>query len=76
MIKTRNNKLAHEMLFNSGYLPTQREDFLAFENLTDEKVAQLNRILVENGIDVIRIEEHKKNLESIFLDLTGKERSL
>lgn len=75
-IKTRNNKLAQKLLFQKGYSPTLHGDFLVFENLTDEKIAQANRSLVASNIDVLRIEEHKKNLESIFLDITGKERSL
>ena len=76
MIKTRNNKLAQELLFQKGYSPTQHGDFLVFENLTDEQVARANRSLIAGNIDVLRIEEHKKNLENIFLDITGKERSL
>lgn len=76
LVKTQNNKLAQELLFQKGFFPAQQGDFLAFENLTDEQVAQVNRSLVSANIDVLRIEEHKKNLESIFLDITGKERSL
>ncbi|HHV12726.1 MAG TPA: ABC transporter ATP-binding protein [Clostridiales bacterium] len=76
MVKTQNNKLAHKLLFDMGFSPGEREAALVFENLTDRQVAQANRSLVEANIDVLRIEEHKKNLESIFLDITGKERSL
>lgn len=76
MVKTQNNKLALELLFQKGFSPTQHGDFLVFKSLTDEQVAQANRSLVSANIDVLRIEEHKKNLESIFLDITGKERSL
>ncbi|MBN6187776.1 ABC transporter ATP-binding protein [Aneurinibacillus sp. BA2021] len=76
MVKTGHNRLARELLFAKGFSPVQHEDFLVFESLTDEQVVQVNRSLVEANIDVLRIEEHKKNLESIFLDITGKERSL
>lgn len=76
MVKTQNNKLAQELLFQKGFSPTQHGDFLVFESLTDGQVAQANRNLVSANIDVLRIEEHKKNLESIFLDITGKERNL
>lgn len=75
-VKTQNNTLAQELLFSKGFSPVQREGSLLFESLTDEQVAQVNRNLVAAHIDVLRIEEHKKNLESIFLDITGKERSL
>lgn len=75
-IKTRHNILAQEILSSKGFSPLQQEDSLVFESLTDEQVTQANRSLVAANIDVLRIEEHKKNLESIFLDITGKERSL
>lgn len=76
MIKTRNNLLAKELLSDKGFSPIYREDSLVFGNLTDEQVIQVNRSLTAANIDVLRIEENKKNLESIFLEITGKGRSL
>lgn len=76
MIKTRNNLLAKELLSVKGFSPIYREDSLVFGNLTDEQVIQVNRSLTAANIDVLRIEENKKNLESIFLEITGKGRSL
>lgn len=75
-IKTWHNKLAQELLLAKGFSSLHQEDSLIFESLTDEQIAQVNRSLVSADIDVLRIEEHKKNLESIFLDITGKEQSL
>lgn len=76
MIKTSNNRLAQELLSTKGLFPFYRKDSLVFENFTDEQVIQANRSLLTANIDVLRIEEQKKNLESIFLEITGKERSL
>lgn len=76
MIKTRNNMFAQDLLCTKGFFPLQRGDSLVFENLKDEQIEQVNRDLVEANIGVLRIEDHKKNLESIFLEITGKERSL
>ncbi len=76
MIKTNNNVLAQELLTRKGFSPIQRSDFLVLDYLNDEQMAQVNKDLVSDDIGVIRIEEHKKNLESIFLDITGRERSL
>lgn len=76
MMKTKDNILAQKILLDKGFSCKQYEDFLVFENLMDKKVAQANKSLVEADIDVLRIEEHRKNLENIFLDITGKERSL
>ena len=75
-IKTGHNTLAQELLLTKGFSPLHMDDSLMFESLTDEQIAQINRSLVAADIDVLRIEEHKKNLESIFLDITGKEQSL
>lgn len=75
-IKTRNNELAHRILSAKGFNPLIKNDFLLFENLSDEGVIVANRSLIDANIDVLRIEEQKKSLESIFLEMTGKELSL
>lgn len=49
---------------------------IAFERLNDDAVARINSRLVENGVPVFRIEERRKSLEEIFLDLTGKAAAL
>lgn len=76
MIRTSDDAAAKTVLFHRGYLPVHHHDRLQFPRLNDAEVAQVNKTLVEAGIDVIRIEERKKSLEDIFLKLTGKERSL
>ncbi|MBH8609299.1 ATP-binding cassette domain-containing protein [Thermoactinomyces sp. CICC 10521] len=75
-IKTGDNSKAEHLLLTQGYSPVQSGSRLEFDNLEDTEVAEINRLLVEHYIPVIRIEEQKKSLEDIFLELTGKERSL
>ncbi|OAB44458.1 ABC transporter ATP-binding protein [Paenibacillus glacialis] len=75
-IKTADNETAKKLLHSQGLLPIINENYLTFKGMNDAQVAQTNRMLIDAGLDVIRIEEHKKSLESIFLELTGKERSL
>lgn len=75
-VKTRNNRLAKEFLFSQGYAPLLKDDGLHFENLTDDQIEEINRKLVETNIGVLRIEERKKSLENIFLEMTGKVESL
>ncbi|AJS58186.1 ABC transporter ATP-binding protein [Paenibacillus sp. IHBB 10380] len=75
-IKTTDNETAKKLLHSQGLLPIINENYLTFKGMNDAQVAQTNRTLIDAGLDVIRIEEHKKSLESIFLELTGKERSL
>ena len=61
----------------NDYRPkTTPEGELAFEQVSDDAVARINSLLVENGVPVFRIEERRKSLEEIFLDLTGKAAAL
>lgn len=76
LLKTGDNVKAERLLLTQGYGPTQSGSRLEFDNLEDIEVAELNRLLVSHNIPVTRIEERKKSLEDIFLELTGKERSL
>ncbi len=76
MIKTKNNIYAKEILFSKGFFPSQNKDYLVFKGLSDEEIIQINRSLVEYNIGVLRIEEHNKNLESIFMDITRKGENL
>ena len=43
LLKTRNNRLALELLFDKGFSPSLHEDFLLFENPTDEQIARICR---------------------------------
>ncbi|WP_213647444.1 ABC transporter ATP-binding protein [Paenibacillus lautus] len=74
--KTTEPTRAVKILLTQGYLPKIQGKQLVFDHLPDEEVSRINRMLVEQDLPVSRIEEHKKSLEDIFLDLTGKERSL
>lgn len=74
--KTSQNPTAHSLLAAQGLTPILQDGYLRLSHLTDAQVARINRELLAADIDVLRIEEHKKSLESLFLELTGKERSL
>jgi len=76
LLKTKDNTKAERLLMDYGYRPVQNGDRLEFGDLQDTEVADINRLLVAHHIPIIRIEERKKSLEDIFLELTGKERSL
>ncbi|WP_372631224.1 ABC transporter ATP-binding protein [Cohnella sp.] len=75
-VKTGDNLTSNRLLLAQGYSPIQSGNQLEFDYLEDDDVAEINRLLVTHGIPVIRIGERSKNLEDIFLELTGKERSL
>ncbi|WP_440896694.1 ABC transporter ATP-binding protein [Amphibacillus sp. Q70] len=75
-LKTENNKKAQQLLESHGYYLSQETSRLTFENQGDKEVAKVNKLLVDNDMMVTRIEENKLSLEDIFLELTGKEKSL
>jgi len=75
-MKTMDNAAAEKLLLTCGYMPLNKKGRLYFDKPNDEQISKANRIVVESGIPVVRIEEHTKSLEDIFLELTGKERSL
>lgn len=75
-LKTEENTEAEQLLLTHGYFPVVSGSRLKLGILEDMEVAEINKLLVKHHIPVTRIEEHKKSLETIFLELTGKERSL
>lgn len=75
-MKTGNNAKAEQLLFAQGYSPINHGKRIELSNLQDKEIAEMNKLLVQHEISVTRIEEQKKSLEDIFLEFTGKERSL
>lgn len=75
-IRTLNNSIAIKILENREIPFKTQEDFILLPLLKDETVFKLNQALLQNHIEVVRIEERKKSLEDIFLELTGTEGSL
>lgn len=76
LLKTGDNLKAEQLLLSQGYQFSLNGDRIELGDLEDKEVAEINRLLVEQQIPVTRIEEQKKSLEDIFLELTGRERSL
>ncbi|WP_334071737.1 MULTISPECIES: ABC transporter ATP-binding protein [Paenibacillus] len=75
-LKTGDYAGAERLLLARGYNPLQNGSWLELGDLEDTEVAEINKLLVTYDIPVTRIEEHRKSLEDIFLELTGKGRSL
>lgn len=75
-IRTSDNASAAAWMRNQGYMACLHDDRLQLDDMNDQQVARLNKGLVMAGIDVLRIEEHKRTLEDMFLELTGREKSL
>ncbi len=51
---------------------TLQEGTLIFPGMKDPQVAQLVKRLVENGHDIYRVEQNKKSLEDIFMQVIGE----
>lgn len=70
-VRTSNDRRALEVLSDLGVLATTVADGLALPMMPDGHVANLNRHLLQAGIDVYAIGTRSYDLESIYLDMVG-----
>lgn len=75
-IRTQNNEAAARLLLDQNILCKNGDGRLILPELSDGQTARAVALLVREGIGVLRVEERQKNLEEIFLSLTGKQVSL
>lgn len=67
-----NPETAFSLLLSKGYKGELEESQLYFEGMSDDRIAQIIDTLVHHSYSIYRVEEEKKSLEDIFLELTGK----
>lgn len=72
IIRTGNSVKAASLLLSNGQTAEQSGESVIFRDMTDSRIAQVIALLVNSGIEVYRVEEKRKSLEEIFLDLTGE----
>lgn len=75
-IKTCNSEHAWRSLLTTGIKAEWRDGSILLNETSDERVAQAVRHLVQDGYSVYRIEEEKRSLEQIFLQLTAEEQAV
>ncbi len=75
-LRTTDNALAYARLRGQGVKAEQQADWLILPPLDDRATAIVTRTLQNQNIDLLRLEERKKSLEDIFLELTGGAVSL
>ena len=75
-LRTTNNNRALCLLQENLIACRIEQDNLLFAETDDKQTAYLVSALVHEGIGILRLEEHQKSLEEIFLSLTGKQVSL
>ena len=73
---TLHDAMAQALLTHHGIPNELREGEIILPPLEDEKVAECVTLLADSNIGVTRIEERRKNLEDIFLELTEGAASL
>jgi len=75
-ITVNEGESAWKMLLSHGITANVAQQSIYLEDSSDEKVAKAVKSLVDNDYSIFRVEEEKKSLEEIFLELTGKEGGL
>lgn len=75
-VRTLDNEAAFHILSENGIPCKFQEGTLLLPELSDEEIARTIKLLFERNIGVVRIEERRKSLEDIFLELTGMAVSL
>jgi ABC-2 type transport system ATP-binding protein len=70
-IRTLNNKSAVSVLSSQGIACQEQDGYLLIPKLNDNQLAGYFMRFLKEDIGVVRIEERKKTLENIFLELTG-----
>jgi ABC-2 type transport system ATP-binding protein len=68
-VETSNNEAAHQLL--QSYAPQRQNGHLVMPFTSKNEVAAVNRILVQQGIDVYHLQTSTNDLEQLFIDLTS-----
>ncbi len=76
MLRTDDNAAAMRILEEQGCQGKMMQERISLPDMEDGKVAFHIASLVKQNVGIIRVEEYQKNLEDIFLSLTGKQVSL
>ncbi|PLR96561.1 ABC transporter ATP-binding protein [Bacillus sp. T33-2] len=69
-------EVARRLLLSKGFQAERKQDSIFLGSIPDDKVAAIVELLVREQLSVYRVQEERKSLEDIFLELTGGEASL
>ena len=75
-VRTLDNEAAFHILNEQRIGCKFQEETLLLPKLSDEETARYMEMLFENNIGIVRIEERRRSLEDIFIELTGTAVSL
>ncbi|MBS4207349.1 ABC transporter ATP-binding protein [Bacillus sp. FJAT-50079] len=74
IIKAGDSKQAWRSLLGKGIKADWHDDMIFLSERSDEQVARAVQILVQDGFSIYRVEEEKRSLEDIFLQMTTEEK--
>ncbi|WP_208589667.1 ABC transporter ATP-binding protein [Gracilibacillus suaedae] len=72
-LKVSQHEHAWRTLLASGMKAELEDGHILLSDQTDQHVAEAVQLLVQQGISIYRVEEDKKSLEDIFLQMTKEE---
>ncbi|MGE7624703.1 ABC transporter ATP-binding protein [Viridibacillus sp. NPDC096237] len=75
-LRVANSEQAWRYLQSVGYQAKWEKGDVYIENASDETIATMVETLVHKNFPLYRVEEEKKSLEEIFLEMIGEEGSL
>lgn len=72
-LKLCDSERAWRFLLAKGIKVDYKDDMVVLAEQSNEKVAEVVRTLVQDGFSIYRVEEQKRSLEDIFLQMTNEE---
>lgn len=72
ILRVSNSERAWRALLGKGIKAVYKEGTIILNDCSDEKVAESVSALVNDGFSIYRVEEEKRSLENIFLQMTGE----
>ncbi|WP_010098730.1 ABC transporter ATP-binding protein [Ornithinibacillus scapharcae] len=72
LLKVNNSERAWHLLISRGVKADYEKEIISLSNMSDDDIAEVVRLLVENGYSIYRVEEEKRSLEDTFLQMTSE----
>lgn len=76
VIKVNDSEKAWRSLLGKGIQSEWQDGNILLSEISNQQVAEVIHMLVQDGFSVFRVEEDKKSLEDIFLQMTAKDNAL
>jgi len=73
-LKVSDSEQAWRSLLANGIKSDYKDGIILLSERSNEEVAKVVHTLVQDGFSIYRVEEEKRSLENIFLQMTKEER--